>query len=104
MEATEDVKDSGEKESTKDAATKTEESKDVEKEEKTNKQSFKEMITYYIKQIQKNRTSESLNKYYNENRAGFINLIVEDEKIANQNYKKVSPHGLAIIKKSTKSN
>ena len=50
---------------------------------KTNKQSFREMITYYIKQIQKNRVSESLNKYYNEDRPGFVNLIVEDEKIAN---------------------
>lgn len=82
-EATEDTEDSNEKETTKDAATKTEESKDVEKEEKTNKQSFKEMITYYIKQVQKNRVGENLNRYYNEDRAGFINLIVEDKKIAN---------------------
>ena len=41
------------------------------------------MVTYYIKQIQKNRVSESLNKYHNEDRSGFVNLIVEDEKIAN---------------------
>ena len=41
------------------------------------------MVTYYIKQIQKNRVSESLNKYYNEDKSGFVNLIVEDEKIAN---------------------
>ena len=50
---------------------------------KTNKQSFREMITYYIKQIQKNRVSENLNKYHNEDGPGFVNLIVEDEKIAN---------------------
>ena len=50
---------------------------------KTNNQSFEEMITYYIKQIQKNRVSESLNKYHNEDGPGFVNLIVEDEKIAN---------------------
>jgi hypothetical protein len=61
---------------------KDEESKNTN-DEKTNKQSFKEMITYYIKQVQKNRVGENLNKYYNEDREGFISLIVEDEKIAN---------------------
>lgn len=77
-------------ESEKDEATenpRTGSGEEAEKEpgdqEKTNKQSFKEMVTYYIKQIQKNRVSESLNKYYNEGKVGFINLIVEDEKIAN---------------------
>ena len=82
LEATEEIDDSNEEESTNDTAAKIEESKDVEKEEKTNKQSFKEMITYYIKQVQKNRVGENLNRYYNEDRAGFIGLIVEDKKIA----------------------
>jgi hypothetical protein len=76
-EITEGVEDSDKKESTKDVVTKTDD------EGKTNKQSFKEMITYYIRQIQKNRASESLNKYYKDDREGFISLIVEDEKIAN---------------------
>ncbi len=79
LEATENVEDLNEEKPTRDVVTKTE---DVEKEEKSNKLSFKEMITYYIKQIQKNRASETLSKYYNEDRAGFISLIVEDEKIA----------------------
>jgi len=76
-EIAEGVEGSDKKESTKDVVVKTDD------EGKTNKQSFKEMITYYIRQIQKNRASENLNRYYNEDRAGFINLIVEDKKIAN---------------------
>lgn len=76
-EIAEGVEGSDKKESTKDVVVKTDD------EGKTNKQSFKEMITYYIRQIQENRASESLNKYYNEDREGFISLIVEDEKIAN---------------------
>lgn len=69
-------------ETSKESSVKEVESKNTDDEGKTNKQSFKEMITYYIRQIQKNRASENLNKYYNADREGFINLIVEDEKIA----------------------
>jgi len=76
-EIVEKAEDSDKKESTKEVVAKTDD------EGKTNKQSFKEMITYYIRQIQKNRASENLNKYYKDDREGFISLIVEDEKIAN---------------------